>query len=330
MGKKNLQTDLSIEVRNDAGATGKRQKTIARIWGEGHVLSNGEPAKGFYYDRKMGPVVQAVPEMKYRDWVRQGANEEKKFAAAHMRQFQVNLAGSPQKDFNAMESGENKYILHIDGEFAVETVATPVLKVATRAKDATVPEGETITRKKAILGKDKSSRSRIDSIKASMSDDTAGSVQYHDAGGALQERKPLYPKDGDDWYGTIKQNADGSSFAIYRDNDSDSKLLTAGPFGNVQFTAQDLDMNVDFRNVNYQGFMENPVQSFGASNAVTPVPRFLPSVKGASWITGLYSGLNDYFNSADVTGEYDRQNINIYDHQVIDMNTYNPQTGEDE
>jgi len=327
MGKKNLADNLKQSQRIDTGATAKRNTTLGLIWGEGQILSDGSPAKGFYIDEKLGPVVQAVPYAKYKDWMRSGSNNEKDFAAANMRLFQVIL--QDKKDFNELQSGSHKYELLINGEFHTEVVATPVVKMSARTLEATVPEGQSLKRKKAIMAKARSPKERIKRLKTLRADDNVRTEQFADAGGSLVERKAAFPKDGDEWYGTMKMNSDEATIAIYRDQDSDSKFIEAGTYGNVKMSASDLQFDADFKNVSYGDMAENPLQAFGASNAVTPVSRFQPQMKRAAWIGGLYDGLMSFFREDDFQNYGPSSQSAMYDHEIIDIDSFRPNSDED-
>lgn len=328
MGKRNLAGKIIQEARTDSSGSGIRRTSAALIWGKGHVLPDGSPAKGFYIDEKMGPVVQAVPADKYRDFVRQGGTDEKAFAAENMRQFSVII---PVKtDFNALHGNAHKYDLIINGDFFTETIATPVLKTSVRTLESTVPDGESFKRKQINSLPYGTSRERINKIQAMRGDDSVGERQFYNADGSLSSRRPMFPREGDTWYSTIKTNPDKRTVALYRDNDPDSLFMEAGQHGQVKIEATDITIGTNVSNVSYGDLTENPLQMYGFSSVVTPIPRFAPNMKAASWISGLYDGLMDFFRDDDRTqyGDY-AENV-TYDHEIIDINDFRPNREGDE
>lgn len=321
MGR-NLADKVKHEAVTSAGAAPKLTTVKGVIWGKGHVLPDGSPAKGFYVDGQLGPVVQAVPYQKYKNWVLSKDMEETKFAAANMRLFRVILHDI--KDFNEQEQGSSKYELLIDGDFHKATIAMPVVKGNTCALDATVPDGETLKRKSVDASTGTSPKDRVRRLKSLRDDDPVGASMFHNAAGVLVERPATFPAAGDSWYGGLKTNQNKGEVALYTDHDSSSKVFEADSKGVVKIKANDVQFDADFKNVSYGDFMENPLQGAGFSSVVTPIPRFLPKMKGVSWVSGVYGGLMDFFAQDDTRNYGPRSESATYDHEVIDVDSFRP------
>lgn len=330
MGKKNLSDKIVTQARMDTSGHGKRSTSMGLIWGKGWVLADGSPAKGFYIHENLGPVVQAVPFERYRDWLREGAPSPEIFAKTNMRLFEVVL--TDKIDFNALQNGSHKYDLLIYGEFATETVAYPVLKSNTRTLESTVPEGDTLNRKSINRGAGKSSADRIKRIEALRAEDVVKTEQFADASGSVVERRASFPRDDESWYGSMMMNPVRGQVTIYRDHDSSSKVMSSGSSGQLEISGTDIHYDANINNVSYGDLAENPLQSTGSafSSVVTPIPRLIPQVKSASWVTGLYSGLLSFFNESDREQYGPSSEYNTYDHEVIDIDSFRPTSGEDE
>lgn len=326
MGR-NFADKVKRDAVQDTSSVAKQTTTKGIIWGEGHVLGDGSPAKGFYVDSKLGPMVQAVPFQRYKNWMVKKDSDEAAFAAANMRLFSV--VGMEKKDFNELQDGAHKYELQIDGEFHVAHTATPVVKTSARTLEASVPEGETLKRKSLDRSAQTGPRSRIQRLNGLRSDNPFGASMFHNAAGVLVERPASFPAPGDSWLGGLKTNQTKGEVAIYLDYDADSKLLEADDKGVLKIKANDVQLDADFQNVSYGDLTENPLQAAGFSSIVTPIPRFLPKMKNATWISGLYGGLMDFFAEDDATKYAERSESAIYDHEVIDINSFRPNNNEE-
>lgn len=328
MGKKNLVDHVVAEARTDTSGNSKRTTTMALIWGKGRVLADGSPAKGFYIHETEGPVVQAVPLMMYRDWAREGANDEAEFAKVHMRLFNVVL--NDKIDFNAVQSGAHKYDLLINGEFSTETTATPIIKANARTLESSVPDGESLKRKKIDAASGSSPRDRINRINALKGDDTVKTETFRNAGGVGVEKSAMFPRPNDEWFGGMMFNPVSGKMGIWRDGDASSLVLKSGNQGQLEVAATDVQFDARIDNVSYGDLAENSVQTAGSfSSAVTPLPRFLPQVKTASWVSGLYSGLIEFFKSDDERRYGPTSSYAIYDHEVIDVDSFRPENSEE-
>lgn len=343
MGNRSLADGLNQQQRMDNSATGKLTTTTAIIWGRGRVLGDGSPARGFYIDEDLGPVVQAVPKQKYQTFLNHSDKvgrpnfarldakgdpnikvmSEKQFAAANVRLFQVTT--NQKADFNEMQSGAQLYEMVIMGEFFTETVAYPVKAMAARTLESTVPDGESLRRRQVEMEIPTSPRERIARLRSLRTDDSIKTEKFVNAGKQIVEKRAVFPKEGDQWLGSIKTNPKEGSVAIYRGEGSESRVLKADGLGDLKISASNLEFDADFKSVSYSHNVENSVQEFGSSNAVTPVPRFQPTIKKASWISGLYQGLMDTLRDSDQAAYGVYSEKAIYDYQVIDLDSYNPE-----
>lgn len=326
MGKRNLVDSVLKQQRLDSGATAKITTTMGVIWGDGRVVSDGSSAKGYFIHPQRGAVVQAVPLTEFKKFVRNGMQDEMTFAAANVRLF--NVLTNDNIDFNELESGYHKYDVVVDGEFHTETEARLVVSRPTRTLSATVPDGETLKRKGIPEGNPNDPRARARRLRSIKDDDAISTTAMHDAGGALIDRTPLFPKSGDQWYSTLKMNPSKSEVALYRDHDSSSMIFSVDPSGKLKIAGTDIEFDVDYKQVSYKDQMENPLQDVLASSIVSPVPRFLPNVKKASWIGGLYQGLMDTLNDHNETAYGHTTESATYDHEIIDINSFRPNSNE--
>lgn len=331
MGNRNLAENLAQQHRMSNSATGKLTTTVAMIWGRGHVLGDGSPSRGFYIDKDLGPVVQLVPKSGYRQWLNQPptlrATSEQQFAANNVRLFQV--IDNSISDFNEMQSGAQLYEMVIIGEFFTESRAYPIKAMAARTLEMSVPDGDSLQRREIEELTTSTPRERISRLKSLRGDDSIKTKRFVDAGGKVVEKRAVFPKDGDQWFGSIKTNPKDGSVAIYRGEESESRVLKADGLGDVKISASNLEFDADFKSVSYGYNVENPVQEFGSSNAVTPVPRFQPTIKKAAWISGLYQGLMDTLNDSDRAAYGSYSERAIYDYQVINLDSYNPEISEE-
>lgn len=147
-------------------------------------------------------------------------------------------------------------------------------------------------------------------------------TQYVRADGRNLSVAVRYPSQGDTWIGGILQNMRKEHSAFYRAIDYNSLFLRSDSTSKLTLKGGLIEFDVDPRAVTWGDYQENPVQIFGPSNAVTPVPRYRLRMSEMNFVAGVYnvihSLLNDLEQSTIETTEVSFQ------HEVIDYNDFSP------
>jgi len=357
---KNLLSDILQQVRNDPDRRSYLPHTTAKIWHAPRLAAGGSPAIGFQPYRETGPVVQAVSLKNYekfnREFMRQGGefwidpsivaptsfgagfddlekfvnlNEqisrvteaEIDFARRHVRTFTVLFDGITRIDYNT-NADEWDVITIGDFNEASYCFLKPSAGAASIEKSV-APSGiskhQVQTPIEALTTAEKIARLRNFNV----APNEACPENFVRADGQNMPVRFRYPEKGDTWVGGIVQNAREERSEFYRSINHNSVYMSVGKTGNITMSAPIIHFDIDPRAMSFGDYAENPVQIFGPSNAVTPVPRFRSRVSQLNFISGVYNAIRALLDDIQSQSSFYSSEV-TFEHQVIDYNSFIP------
>lgn len=252
---------------------------------------------------------------------------EQLFASRNVREFVVlNHDGTSKIDYNhepdrwegvvigGFGTAQYCYMKSASGGPAAEAAASPV--------------GGSIDDIESIRNFPTQLEAKLANLRDPSGFDSACPRGFTTPDGAQIPLNSKYPIDGDLWLATIRHNARKKAVSFFRSLGPDGLYLDVNDVGAITMRAPTIHIDVDPRAISIGDYQENPLQTSGPSNAVTPVSRFRPRILDLNFTSGVYDAVKEILDELGRTNNADYRETFSREHEVVDYNDFVPPSRE--